>query len=535
MVYRRSDVSQYRGRYYRNIGKVLNGRGRLTSKKFLLGTDKTAAEVRNRMLEQLWAEVVAEHERSVEFVQTMSSRLGDADHISGQLLARERDLSHGPIWRAESLRIAEAIRKGQSQIRVPPGEIDGCPQSYVQRIHALSQEYSGVAFVPADPEFYAEGQRLLREGAEDLVEDARELATVAAADPPSIETSGERLYRAIEDYAAYVVTQNAKEYGDREAAAARRLKDAHGDVPLDQFGVSALEQIRDYWRSRPNSRKSGKPIALTTVKNQLKTAKRFVRWLHRTEKYDWSKPVDAEDILRADVEQLRTQEERARLKDGVPVWTIDELAVLYQYATDAERVLLLLGLNCAFQHVDVAQLRHEEIESEHERPKIRRVRQKSTVLGEFVLWTETVQALDWLRHTRPQHSDYAVVTEQGTTYSRQRIANMWNRLLDRVQKQKPHFRRLSFKYLRKTAGQLVRDRSNGEITAVFLCHGQPVAGDELSDDYTNRPFDKVAETLDGVRCDLQPMFDAVPDAFQTQPLKRASRKRNARRAGAAST
>jgi len=39
MAHQRRAVSQYRGRYYRNLGRVLKPDGKLTSKKFLLGTD----------------------------------------------------------------------------------------------------------------------------------------------------------------------------------------------------------------------------------------------------------------------------------------------------------------------------------------------------------------------------------------------------------------------------------------------------------------------------------------------------------------
>jgi hypothetical protein len=54
---------------------------------------------------------------------------------------------------------------------------------------------------------------------------------------------------------------------------------------------------------------------------------------------------------------------------------------------------------------------------------------------------------------------------------------------------------LPFKHLRKTAAQLVRNVSDGEIAGTFLSHGTPVASDELADRYSNRPFDRVSKAL----------------------------------------
>jgi hypothetical protein len=93
------------------------------------------------------------------------------------------------------------------------------------------------------------------------------------------------------------------------------------------------------------------------------------------------------------------------------------------------------------------------------------------------------------------------------------IANAWNRLLARVLGDHPGFRKLSFKHLRKTAGQLVRNIADGETAGVFLCHGRPVRSDDLLDAYTNRDFTKVHAALTKARDSLAPMFAAAPDAF----------------------
>jgi integrase len=511
MAHKKERLSVYKGRFHRTLGKVLNERGELVAKKFLLGTDQAAAEVANRLLEKLWEEVVAEHEAAVRFLREMGGPLGDCNVISGVVdYQRLRRVDHGPVWREESLMIAEAIRRGQREIAVQVGsQIDA--DRYVERIVDLRRTYTVIAFVPASAQVYARGQEVLASQARSLVEEAQDLS--ATAQVPFSTATGQTLYQALDAYGKYVTQANLKEFGINEAASAQRLKAAHPDIPLEQLGISAMERMAAYWAARPIAKKTGKPVALNTVTNHLKTARRFVRWLHRTDAFHWSKPVDAEESLRVRVERLRTDAEIAELGSGVKVWDIKELVALYHYATDQERLFMLLGLNCGFAHSEICSLRHDEIAWEAKRATIKRVRRKNRVYSQFALWPETITAIKWLtaqqKNIPPQDAPYVMITPAGRRFGRQHIGHLWNRLLDRVQVDHPTFRRLSFKHLRKTAGQLVRERSDGEISGVFLSHGRAVVSDDLADVYTNRPFGKVAATLEQVHRDLQPMFDAA--------------------------
>lgn len=178
---------------------------------------------------------------------------------------------------------------------------------------------------------------------------------------------------------------------------------------------------------------------------------------------------------------------------------------------------MLLGLNCAFAQAEICTLRHDEIDREAKPAIIKRIRRKTRVYGEFVLWPETTAAIEWFlsqrRAVRSAQPRYVMVSAQGRPFDRQRIANAWNGLLRRVAKCHGDFRALSFKHLRKTAGQLVRQAADGEIMGVFLCHGRAAITDDLADRCSNRPFDKVWAALNHVRGRLQPMFETAADAF----------------------
>ena len=154
------------------------------------------------------------------------------------------------------------------------------------------------------------------------------------------------------------------------------------------------------------------------------------------------------------------------------------------------------------------------------------MRHKTSVYGEWKLWPETVTAVEWWLRQRaaiPVASGVRtlLVNRAGQRYDALtkgnhpncQIPNSWFHLSERIRKDVPSFRRLSFNKLRKTAANLVRSLAGGEVAAVFLCHGTPVKADELLEMYTNRPFAKVFDAIDRMADRLRPLWSAVSAPF----------------------
>jgi hypothetical protein len=232
---------------------------------------------------------------------------------------------------------------------------------------------------------------------------------------------------------------------------------------------------------------------------------------------------------------------KARIKD------IDE--AVNQYATPQERAFLLLGLNCGFGVAEIGTLIHGEVVFTQRHPSeslldfqssdadsfIKRIRHKNGVYGEFLLWPQTVQAIQWVMDIRNRQAvsrngddenvissdaeSFLFLTENGQSYltrsekgnRNQRIPNIFDALVRRVRKDHKDFPKLSFGKLRKTGANFVKRFSDGEVTATFLCHGQAVKIDDLADVYTNRPIGKVFKALRNAELWLEPMFAAAPD------------------------
>jgi hypothetical protein len=292
---------------------------------------------------------------------------------------------------------------------------------------------------------------------------------------------------------------------------------------MSEMTLDKVDEIIAYWVSRPVVKRSGKPASVHTCREQIKIFRRFLRWASRAEL--WQQPNGyAISYTRL---RLTENEQQARATaEQVQRYKRDELQTLWEYARPLERLFMVLALNCGFGCREISTLCLSEISTD----KIRRVRRKSGVYGEWTLWPETLAALEWYRRQRPASDALQLMlTRNAVPYANRTtngnrnmaVANAWSRLLNRVNKDDQRFRRLSFNKLRKTAACLMRRAGGGETTATFLCHGKPVKDDPLSEIYSNRVFRRVFRALRRVHRFLGPVFATVVDPFPDRPTQPA--------------
>ena len=171
---------------------------------------------------------------------------------------------------------------------------------------------------------------------------------------------------------------------------------------------------------------------------------------------------------------------------------------------------------------------------------IRYLRPKTGVFGEWLLWPETIQILEWgLERSRRFGSELLFVSERGEPWYNElssknpqaKFTNVFNALIKRVQKSEPEFRRLPFGTLRDTLPNILRIHHSSEMASICLAHGSTFRGDKLIDCYTNKPFGRFHDLMRTSREYLAPVFDAAPadpTAPQIQeyiPLKTRERMR----------
>ena len=259
--------------------------------------------------------------------------------------------------------------------------------------------------------------------------------------------------------------------------------------------------------------------------------RQFLVWLHRAEAFEWR---DRDRIIedaarRRRTRMLMTPHERKSEAAGPATWTRDQLVTLYRYATDRERLFMLLGLNGGFAQSEIIHLLPEEVELDHDPPRVRYIRHKSSKPGGFALWPVTAEALRW--HATLQTGQagpevpWLIRTSTGQPLTRQMISNAWSGLLRRVSRRHPDFPRHSFKVLRKTAAELVQGPGGGDsqVIAIMEARAKRTVLDDQADRYYSRRFDDVYRANTAVGVYLEPLFAAAPEAFRgtrTRPMRK---------------
>ena len=505
------------GLFVRNIGwkKTTGG---YAQHKFYLGREEQKAMLASLRLEQLWEQV--------------SSWWEALDPV-------EKDTDR-PVWDELTLTIAEAVRNGEAIARVPlPPDLRESPEDGVGVslwLDDIRKSYPVVQIELASEKAAQSAAAADRQFAESMIETGRELLCV--------ERGGETLHAALDAYTRWIgtkylgVDKRVTAWGGTRTRQVAFIRSNLPDCPLGELNSQRVEEYIDVLRLRPNGQ-SGNPVSVSWTSNCIKQFRHFLRWLHKTPEFRWKRPIDLE--LTPVRIPLSAQEKSALVRSTqVQTYTIEELRRLWEYASPFQRLLILLALNCGFGRAEVASLELAEVLSHQKHPNerevgypsreedgwIRRVRHKTGVYGEWKLWPETVAAVQWWLRQRAAivlalGVTTLLVTRKGQRYDAPtkgnnancRIPNSWLHLLDRIRKDHPDFRRLSYNKLRKTGGNLVRAEAGGEVAAVFLCHGSPVKSDDLLEAYTNRPFAKVFEAIDRVGERLRPLWACVSVPF----------------------
>lgn len=507
-----------KGVWCRSLGRKVGENGKTKPHLFRFGRERAVAQDRLARLSDLWNQIES-----------------------------EAKTPEAALWSIFTLEMGKAIAKGETVYRMPfphvaePSDEDYRAYAYLVDTHASS--YRMIAVLPDDTEAYRRGKEVTGQKMAAFVREAEKVFHV----PNVLEAETKTFHQAMDEYGEYLkktyidpTTRKTKPWGNTQSKQAGRIKERQSnDFPLHQLTLQKIKDIIETWRSRPIVKDGTTPITPSTAKNHIKQFKHFLWWLHDSDDFRWKMPPE--------VERLSTKphvggEEKARRSrpDQVKTFTLEELVIFYKYATPLVRLYVLLGLNCGFGPAEFGTLRLDEIflhqrhghddlinyQTTAEMSWIKRGRRKTGVYGEWLLWPETVEGIEWALEIRKKKPDFRpdallCLTERGLPYHGQtsggnnnsRIGNAWWRTVDRIQEDKKQYRRLSPKLLRKTSGNKVRDIKDGEVMAIFHSRGDAVETDDLADFYSNRPFRKVFEAIQEMHEWLHPMFEAVDTPF----------------------
>ncbi len=500
--------------FYREIGERLEGK----PPRIYLSDDERMARANVVRLEGLW--------QGVEDRWSNLHAMGMAD-------------TDRPVWDDVTIQLAKAVGRGQFFIDLDPPDDVKDDDDLATWIADL-RDYFPQIQVRLKPDVAAAAKQGAKERLDLAEKDAeeeqsrhrkvmRELRDYAEPHEGKIRTQ-ETLHDALDAYVRWLHQEHqdvegaTTDTGIKQGERAVRVKRHSKDMALSDFGMDEILDLFEYWRKRPkqvNEQKSnGKPFSHSLCKNTITLLKHFFRWLHNEKSMPWKKPADLD--LGARISIVRDTDPKYKAE----TYTAEEVKTLWSYATAFEKKLLLFALNFGASISETATLAWKHVEGDY----VKRLRPKTKVYGEFVIWDLTRQAMG-----EPQAEGRVLLNGNGNPLhskvkgkqSRQ-IKNAWDRLLKRVKKHHDKFKTMGFHGMRRTAIQFIRDESDGETAGVFACHGKPVPQDKMLGLYSNPVFPRVFEAQKKVWTMLSKFItdlgtDALPRKFTPEQIREVRR------------
>jgi hypothetical protein len=497
------------GVIWRNLGWKKTRTGQRSQHKFNLGTNRKEAQYRFAILKRLW--------------QTIQEREGE-----------------DATWDDFTLRVGTGIASGKTEVEIEHRKSKSYRQdaewyyvddaTYARSINDVQMKYPFVKFVPESPDAYQRGvEKLAALAAADLDrlddEVGRQKKTLTDLGKP---IPGEMLHDALDDYVEWIKVEyfdktegHVNDSGMTKIRQVKTIRSRLENAPLSSLDYKGVDGVFGYFRKRPLSKRGGKPMTWKSCQHYLGELDRFFDWLHLSRDYQWRKPEDHE-LVRKKPDGLEGDEEAEA--EEVPTYTVDQLAILNEYATPIERVFFLLGINCAFGADQSGRLKVRDVRLSDDGPSyIRRIRRKKKVKGTHMLFKQTVEAMRWAMDRRgrqeppPTPSSILLLNDEGRPYWRKTkggnrcrdIANMWYRLLDRVRVDHIDFPRYGFNTLRDTSSNMIREIAGQEAASMHLTHRHQSQDRNLIN-YTNPPFKRLFRAQRKLELKLQRVFVAAP-------------------------
>lgn len=288
----------------------------------------------------------------------------------------------------------------------------------------------------------------------------------------------------------------------------RRIKDALPDRPLSAIGPDELSAGVAHFSARPVSQFTAERIAVVTAIDTIKAIRAAFDWFDLTGR--WDAPKRFERIFRVNKRNLMTPKERDEERNEVETFTVEELTRIMEMAwTRWHRVFIATALNLAMTQNELSTLsRRHLLNLDTDHPVIERRRAKTDV---FCRWSfvfpEVTEGLRWIISTHDYDSVFVTANGKPPVRFTNRgradtVANWWARLVQRA-----GVRPLTFRYLRKTAANMVRQVADRDASEAMLSH----SNEGMAKAYTNHDWDKLASALRDLHTRLLPVL-TVRDA-----------------------
>lgn len=312
-------------------------------------------------------------------------------------------------------------------------------------------------------------------------------------DTPIVKTTLKALLGLYRDYVetSKEWENKSEKYRVNEALRATKLVpmlNGLGSTRLDGIQREQIVEIVAHIASRPSNYSRKYTVDL------IDTLKRCLEWGDYSTSINWYVPrgfdkafkIGRKSIAITDADRLAAAEKHKTFND-------EELRELWAKARNNQRELyFLLGLNCGFTQSEISSLMAGEVDLDNSR--IKRIRPKSglTILGEWKLWPLTRQRLQrYMRGKEYADTDIVFTTKHGNPIVHGKTDGVrltWDRWTKKIELRKG----LSFKNLRKTGSQWVKNAGGSDMSELYLAHTDKSTGRF----YNDGDYKRLSQILD---------------------------------------
>ena len=288
---------------------------------------------------------------------------------------------------------------------------------------------------------------------------------------------------------------------------------------MSEIGFDQVAQYVSHIASRPKSEYLGRKVGVTHAWDGIKVLRTALDWCDMSGR--WDAPKRFERLFKLRRRNLLTAEERQHEHRGVETFTVAELrSIMAAARTKWHRVIIGTALNFAMTQSEISTIRRRHfIDMNTESPILEKWRDKTDVFCRWgFIFPEVAEGIRWVMSTHRYEfvfvgADGEPLVDINEKVRRDTIQQWWSKLVHAAGS-----RYLPFKFLRKTAADMLRQLTDRDTSEAFLSH----VNEGVAKFYTNHDWDKLAAGLRLLHQKLQPIFE-VPEPKLLIPQKRKYR------------
>lgn len=187
----------------------------------------------------------------------------------------------------------------------------------------------------------------------------------------------------------------------------RKYADLQAHVEnIDEPFVDAYHDALDAAKT-----KIGKELSRDSKEGYWKAFSMFVRWASAQATCEMKLPANLESKERGFRDPKGTG--RTRQAKKAMLWSVEEFKTATAALPPPYNCFAFLMMNCGFRHVDISELRHEDLHLNHGRIVIQRNKlnqQDTAPVISYKLWKATIDAIE---KSKSEHPEFVFVNETG--------------------------------------------------------------------------------------------------------------------------